>query len=234
MNFCSGRCFFFLLNFHYILNLYTFLWLPVCTSLALDGLLTKQQWQEKFEEVVFYRQKGWLKRITRDWYCSLSICNHLGCSAIKYLKLHSILLYCVTNLDPMDLKSNHSAPVLTDPPPINKSRFGIRSNRLPYSPPGAAFSPGLLLTIPRKKTGVLDDVRSSSWLDAMKSSSPTHKKITKDFNTEPTSTDADAPYRTWLVNFAPFLSCSFSCLYLLEPYMADRLSSCTPSCDFSA
>lgn len=127
--------------------------------------------------------------------------QYLGCSAVKYLELHFLFIYCVTSLDPMDLKSNHSSPVLTDPPPVNKSRFGIRSNLLPYSPPGAAFSSTLLLTIPRKKNGVLDDVRSSSWLDAMKSSSPTHKKITKDFNTVLASTDTDVTYRTWLLKY---------------------------------
>lgn len=95
----------------------------------------------------------------------------------------------------MDLKSNHTAPVLTDPAPMNKSRLGIHSSLLPqYSPPGAAFSHGLFLTIPRKKTGVLDDVRSSCWLDAMKSSSPPHKKITKEPNAE-----TDAEYQEWMV-----------------------------------
>ena len=120
----------------------------------------------------------------------------------------------------MDLKSNHSAPVLTDPPPVNKSRFGIRSSLLPYSPPGSAFSSGLLLNVPRKKTGVLDDVRSTCWLDAMKSSSPTHKKITNGFNTEPASTDSDVTYRTWLVKSAPSLL-----LLLLRPIFDGTLDS---------
>ncbi|PON89475.1 Trehalose-phosphatase [Trema orientale] len=101
----------------------------------------------------------------------------------------------------MDLKSNHTAPVLTDPAPISKSRLGVHSSLFPYSPPGAAFSPGMLLTIPRKKTGVLDDVRSSSWLDAMKASSPPHRKITKDVNNEFATSDADVAYRTWMVKY---------------------------------
>lgn len=96
----------------------------------------------------------------------------------------------------MDLKSNHTAPVLTDPAPISKSRLGVHSSLLPYSP-GTAFSSNLFLTIPWKKTGVLDDVRSSSWLDAMKSSSPTHKRITK----ENASADNDVAYATWTVYF---------------------------------
>ncbi|PON56256.1 Trehalose-phosphatase [Parasponia andersonii] len=101
----------------------------------------------------------------------------------------------------MDLKSNHTAPVLTDPAPLSKSRLGVHSSLFPYSPPGAAFSPGMLLTIPRKKTGVLDDVRSSSWLDAMKASSPPHRKITKDVNNEYATSDADVAHRTWMVKY---------------------------------
>ncbi|OAY30495.1 trehalose-phosphate phosphatase A isoform X1 [Manihot esculenta] len=96
----------------------------------------------------------------------------------------------------MDLKSNHTAPVLTDPAPISKSRLGVHSSLLPYSP-GTAFSSNLFLTIPWKKTGVLDDVRSSSWLDAMKSSSPTHKRITK----ENASADNDVAYATWTLKY---------------------------------
>lgn len=101
----------------------------------------------------------------------------------------------------MDLKSNHTAPVLTDPPPLSQSRLRIHSSLLPYSPPGAAFSPGLFLTIPRKKNGILDDVRSCSWLDAMKSSSPPHRKIAKDVNNEIAASDADIAYCTWMVLF---------------------------------
>lgn len=110
------------------------------------------------------------------------------------------VIICATNLDPMDLKSNHTAPVLTDPAPLSNTRLGVHSSLFPYSPSGAAFTPGLLLTIPRKKTGVLDDVRSCSWLDAMKASSPPHRKIIKDVN-EFAPSDADVAYRTWTVLF---------------------------------
>ncbi|XP_065632022.1 trehalose-phosphate phosphatase A isoform X2 [Quercus suber] len=99
----------------------------------------------------------------------------------------------------MDLKSNHTAPVLTDPAPINKSRLGVHSSMLPYS--RAAFPGGLLLSIPWKKTVILDDVRSSSWLDAMKSSSPPPKKITKVFNNDYALSDTDVAYNTWLVKY---------------------------------
>lgn len=109
----------------------------------------------------------------------------------------------------MDLKSNHTAPVLTDPAPINKSRLGVHSGMLPYS--RAAYSASLLLSIPRKKTGILDDVRSSSWLDAMKSSSPPHKKITKVFNNDYALSDADVAYNTWLVFFIPSVFFFSSC-----------------------
>jgi trehalose 6-phosphate phosphatase len=106
----------------------------------------------------------------------------------------------------MDLKSNHTAPVLTDPAPITKSRLGMHSSLLPYTPAGLAFSSNLWLTIPRKKTGVLDDVRSSSWLDAMKSSSPPHKRKAKDFGTELSSADIDFAYCTWMVKYPSALT----------------------------
>ncbi|KAG6753402.1 hypothetical protein POTOM_043470 [Populus tomentosa] len=107
----------------------------------------------------------------------------------------------------MDLKSNHSAPVLTDSAPLSKSRLrGYRGLMLPYSPSGAPFSPNLLLSIPRRKTGVLDDVRSCGWLDAMKSSSPTHKKFAKDINHELSSPDPEVAYRTWLLKYPSALA----------------------------
>ncbi|KAL7214463.1 hypothetical protein ACSBR1_026803 [Camellia fascicularis] len=108
------------------------------------------------------------------------------------------------NLDLMDVKSNHSAPVLADPAPMNNTRLGIHSSL--YSPPGVVFSHGLYLTIPRKKTNTLDDFRSSSWLDAMKSSSPTHRKITKDSGTDLVSMDADVAYRNWMLKYPSALA----------------------------
>ncbi|XP_043716244.1 probable trehalose-phosphate phosphatase F [Telopea speciosissima] len=108
----------------------------------------------------------------------------------------------------MDLKSNHAAPVLTDPAPISKSRLGIHSSLLPYSPPGAAFSSGLYPTMPRKKPipGKLDDVRASGWLDAMQSSSPPRKKLTKELNVEVASDDTDVAYRSWMLKYPSALS----------------------------
>ncbi|KAG6716676.1 hypothetical protein I3842_04G060800 [Carya illinoinensis] len=102
----------------------------------------------------------------------------------------------------MDLKSNNAAPVLTDPAaPMNKSRLGMHSRLLPYSPPLTVFPPGFLLAIPRKKTGILDEFRSSIWLDAMKSSSPPPKKITKDVSNEYPSTDADVAHNAWMAKY---------------------------------
>ena len=93
----------------------------------------------------------------------------------------------------MEIKSGHSSPVMTDSPPISNSRLTIRQNRLPCS--SAAFSENnnLLLTVPRKKTGILDDVKSCGWLDAMKSSSPPPAILNKD------SINSDASYREWTV-----------------------------------
>lgn len=107
----------------------------------------------------------------------------------------------------MELKSNHT-PVLTDTAPISitKSILGVHSSLLPYSPTGATIPHGMLLTIPRKKTGILEDVRSSGWLDAMKSSSPPPKKITKDVSHGFASSEADVAYFTWLLKYPSALT----------------------------
>lgn len=99
----------------------------------------------------------------------------------------------------MELKSSHTSPVLADPAPLKESMLGIHSGLLPYSPAGTAFSSALFLTIPRRKPGILDDVRSCAWLDAMKSSSPTHNKVAKDPSSEQSSNDSDNAYRYWTV-----------------------------------
>ncbi|KAF6152425.1 hypothetical protein GIB67_038048 [Kingdonia uniflora] len=109
----------------------------------------------------------------------------------------------------MDLKSNHASPILTDPAPMSKSRLGLYSGLFPYSPPGAVFSSGMYLAVPRKKPipGKLEDVRSSGWLDAMKSSSPPRKKMTKDFIVEvPSDDNGDLLYRSWMLKYPSALS----------------------------
>lgn len=98
----------------------------------------------------------------------------------------------------MELKSNHSSPVLTDPVPINKSRLGIHSNLL---------SSGKYITIPIKKPGKVDDVWSNGWLDAMKSSSPPRKKFIKDINFEVSADDIDLSYCSWLIKYPSALKC---------------------------
>ncbi|XP_020215083.1 trehalose-phosphate phosphatase A [Cajanus cajan] len=107
----------------------------------------------------------------------------------------------------MDLKSNHT-PVLTDSAPVTKSRLGVHSSLLPYSHTGATFTHGMLLTIPRKKTGILEDVRCSGWLDAMKSSSPPPRKIAKDVSHGFASSDADTAgsYFSWLLKYPSALT----------------------------
>uniref|UniRef100_A0A7C9AEI0 Trehalose 6-phosphate phosphatase n=2 Tax=Opuntia streptacantha TaxID=393608 RepID=A0A7C9AEI0_OPUST len=104
----------------------------------------------------------------------------------------------------MDLKT----PVLAETAPMNKSRLSISSGLMPYSPPSqqSIFTPSLFLSIPRKKTGVLEDVRAASWLDSMKASSPPPKKLTFDADADQDSSDADVAYRAWMINYPSALS----------------------------
>ncbi|XP_039012586.1 trehalose-phosphate phosphatase A-like [Hibiscus syriacus] len=103
----------------------------------------------------------------------------------------------------MDLKPNPTAAVLANPVTISKSRLVVPSGLLPCSPPTLVFSPNLL-TVPRKKAGILD-VRASSWLDATKSSSPRHK-ITMNYNHERVSADTDVAYHTWMEKYPSALT----------------------------
>lgn len=96
----------------------------------------------------------------------------------------------------MELETNHNASVLKDASPKNNSRLGPHSGLPKYPTSAAVSSSSLLLTIPGKKTGLLDDVRSG-WLDAMKSSSPTHIELPKDPGTE--LSDYEIAYRNWMV-----------------------------------
>ncbi|KAG8381497.1 hypothetical protein BUALT_Bualt06G0128000 [Buddleja alternifolia] len=101
----------------------------------------------------------------------------------------------------MDLKSNHTSPVLADNAPMNNTRLGLHSALLPYSHNASAFSSTLFLTIPRRRPGILDDVRSSLF-DAMKSSSPTHNtKLTTESTTETTLRDSDIAYHNWTIKY---------------------------------
>ncbi|CAO2819813.1 unnamed protein product [Amaranthus hypochondriacus] len=94
--------------------------------------------------------------------------------------------------------SGQPSPVLTDPAPI-KERVGIHpSTLMTYSQTGASFSPGMYISIPKKKAGMLEDVLSNGWLDAMKSSSPPRKRHIKDFNVGIVSEDTDFSYSSWM------------------------------------
>lgn len=106
----------------------------------------------------------------------------------------------------MDLKSNHSSPVLTNPSPLSKIRLGVHSNLFPYPQPGASFSSSKYMTIPRRKPGKFDDVNSNGWLDAMKSSSPPRKKLIKDFSIEVASDDTDLAYSSWMIKYPSALN----------------------------
>ncbi|XP_044476418.1 probable trehalose-phosphate phosphatase F [Mangifera indica] len=105
----------------------------------------------------------------------------------------------------MELKSNHSSPVLTDAAPLNKSKLGVRSGLLPDSSAGPSFS-GKYVRVSRKKPGKLDDVSANGWLDAMKSSSPPRKKLNKDFNSLVASEDSENAYRSWMLKYPSALS----------------------------
>ncbi|KAL8552543.1 hypothetical protein ACS0TY_001291 [Phlomoides rotata] len=98
----------------------------------------------------------------------------------------------------MDLKTNNTSPVLTD-------RLGIHSALMPYSPNSSSFAPTLFLTIPRRRPGILDDVRSSL-IDAMKSSSPTHNTLTIESNSETTLTNGDLAYCNWMLKYPSALA----------------------------
>lgn len=104
----------------------------------------------------------------------------------------------------MDLKTTHASPVLADSAPLNKSILGIHSSLLPYSQAGTPLSSTMYITIPRKKTGKFDDVWSNGWLDAMKSSSPPHKKYIQGKNV--VADDTDVAYSSWMLKYPSALN----------------------------
>uniref|UniRef100_A0A161ZWB8 Trehalose 6-phosphate phosphatase n=1 Tax=Daucus carota subsp. sativus TaxID=79200 RepID=A0A161ZWB8_DAUCS len=104
----------------------------------------------------------------------------------------------------MELETNHNASVLNNSSPKNNSRLGPHSGLPKYPTSGAVSSSSLHLTVPRKKTGLLDDVRLSGWLDAMKSSSPTQLEPSRDSATE--LTDKEIAYRNWMLKYPSALA----------------------------
>ncbi|KAM7256919.1 hypothetical protein ACFE04_012660 [Oxalis oulophora] len=97
----------------------------------------------------------------------------------------------------MELDSNRASPVLTDATPVNKSRLGVPSSLLSY-PQSGKFT-----TLPRKKAGKVDEKWSKGWLDAMRSSSPPRKKLTKD---HPCVDDVDHGYTAWKLKYPSALN----------------------------
>ncbi|KAL0307838.1 UNVERIFIED_CONTAM: Trehalose-phosphate phosphatase A [Sesamum angustifolium] len=104
----------------------------------------------------------------------------------------------------MDLKTSHTLPVLADTAPMNNTRLGIHSTLLAPLTVALLF-PSLLLTIPRRRPGILDDVRSSLF-DAMKSSSPTHEKFAKEASSETTLGDSNIAYCNWMLKYPSALA----------------------------
>ncbi|XP_019192445.1 PREDICTED: trehalose-phosphate phosphatase A-like isoform X2 [Ipomoea nil] len=105
----------------------------------------------------------------------------------------------------MDLNSNRKSPVIADAAPVNNSRIGIAS-LLPYSPAGTTFSHKLFLTIPMMKPVILDDLQSNTWLDVMKSSSPTHKNRNKDHSIDHILNENDVLYYNWTLRYPSALA----------------------------
>ncbi|KAI0499800.1 hypothetical protein KFK09_018008 [Dendrobium nobile] len=99
----------------------------------------------------------------------------------------------------MDLKQSHNSPVLTDQVRASQSRLGMSSSLSPYSPPSATFSSTSYLTIPRRKP-------INGCLDAMKSSSPPCKKVSKDISFDAAFEEADAVYRNWMSKYPSALT----------------------------
>ncbi|KAG0449330.1 hypothetical protein HPP92_027418, partial [Vanilla planifolia] len=90
-------------------------------------------------------------------------------------------------------------------------RFGFRFTQITgisgcsltaYSPSSTTFSSGMYLAIPRWKA----ISGKSTWFDAMKASSPPHKKLSREFSIDGASEEADVAYHTWLKNYPSALS----------------------------
>lgn len=103
----------------------------------------------------------------------------------------------------MDLIPKH-APVLAEPVPASKPRITIPAS-LP-SRGQALFSPSLYVSLKRAAPGLLDEVLSNGWLDAMASSSPPRRRFCKDVFPDSQQDDAETLYRCWMLNYPSALS----------------------------
>lgn len=111
----------------------------------------------------------------------------------------------------MDLKATHSSTILTDHTHACNSRLCLPPIVSPISPTASAYpSSTLYPTFQRRKasTGVLNESHDGACLDAMKSSSPPHIKLNKDFISDLAIGKNDAAYDAWMVSeiFCCFIS----------------------------
>lgn len=107
----------------------------------------------------------------------------------------------------MDLKTNHSSPVITDPVPVSNSILGLHSSMMPYASSSVGYnSSGMYANSPRKKAipGKLGEIRANSLLDAMTASSPPRKKLNKEFGLDAAVGETDPAYRAWTVTFQSY------------------------------
>ncbi|XP_020095015.1 probable trehalose-phosphate phosphatase 2 [Ananas comosus] len=109
----------------------------------------------------------------------------------------------------MDLKTNHSSPVITDPVPVNNSILGLHSSMMPYASSSVGYnSSGMYANTPRKKAipGKLGEIRANSLLDAMTASSPPRKKLNKEFGLDAAIDETDPAYRAWTMRYPSALT----------------------------
>ncbi|CAL9077323.1 unnamed protein product [Musa acuminata var. zebrina] len=107
----------------------------------------------------------------------------------------------------MDLKVTHSSTILTDRTHACNSRLCLPPIVSPISPTASAYpSSTLYPTFQRRKAGMLNESHDGACLDAMKSSSPPHIKLNKDFISDLAIGKNDAAYDAWMMKCPSALS----------------------------
>ncbi|CAL9757803.1 unnamed protein product [Musa acuminata subsp. burmannicoides] len=109
----------------------------------------------------------------------------------------------------MDLKATHSSTILTDRTHACNSRLCLPPIVSPISPTASAYpSSTLYPTFQRRKasSGMLNESHDGACLDAMKSSSPPHIKLNKDFISDLAIGKNDAAYDAWMMKCPSALS----------------------------
>ncbi|XP_078446140.1 putative trehalose-phosphate phosphatase F [Wolffia australiana] len=106
----------------------------------------------------------------------------------------------------MDLIPTHT-PVIADPVPLSKPRIIMPSN-LPSRGQAGLFPPSLYVAISLRRAapGLLDDVLSNGWLDAMAASSPPRRRLCKDAFADSLQDDPETSYRLWMLKYPSALS----------------------------